>query len=164
MYKINKQNLLLRSNLFLFHTQDLALLWSIQNRNTLYTTIKRYVKKGILTRIIKGLYSTLPVDQVNKYALGTALIHRFCYVSCETVLSEEGVVNQEIIPVIFVSSVSLKIQIGGVEYIYRRLKPEILFDPDGVEKRDGYFVARKERAKRDMLYFNPKYYFDFDNE
>lgn len=57
----NKLNLLLRSSQNLFHTQDLALLWAVENRNTLYTTIKRYVKKGTLIKITKGLYSKKPL-------------------------------------------------------------------------------------------------------
>ena len=160
MTQITKLNLLLKSNQKLFHTQDLALLWEINNRNTLYTVIKRMVKRGVLTSLIKGLYSTIPVDEIDKFQLGGALIHRFCYVSCETVLEKEGVINQKVYPITFVSSVSQKIEFGGREYIYRKLKPEILFDPKGVGKKDGYFMATRERATSDMLYFNPKYYFD----
>lgn len=160
---MDKLSSLLRSNQTLFHTQDLALLWGVENRNTLYTTIKRYVKKGILIQIIKGLYSKIPVNEIDKYALGSALIHRFCYLSCETVLANDGVINQQILPITFVSSISLKIEFNGDLYVYRKLKPEMLFSPDGVEKRDGYFMATKERAISDMLYFNPKYYFDNKN-
>lgn len=152
--------MLLRSGRSLFHTQDLAVLWSIENRNTLYTTIKRYVQKGILISITKGLYSTLPMDQIDEYALGSALIHRFCYVSCETALVNTGVINQDIFPITLVSSVSLKIKLNNVEYLYRQAKPELLFDPIGVEKKNGYFMATKDRAVSDMLYFNPKYYLD----
>lgn len=157
---MNKLNILLKSSETLFHTQDLALLWGIQNRNTLYTTIKRYVQKGILIQIIRGLYSTVPIDEIDKFKLGTSLIHKFCYISCETVLFNEGVINQVVYPITFVSSVSLKIELNGVQYLYRQLKPEILMDSDGIIKKDGYFIATKERAISDMLYFNPKYYMD----
>ena len=40
MYKID---VLLKQDQKVFHTQDLALLWGIINKNTLYTTIKRYL-------------------------------------------------------------------------------------------------------------------------
>jgi len=160
MYNIDKQSLLLRSDRTLFHTQDLALLWSIENRNTLYTTIKRYVEKGVLIPVVKGLYSVKPIDQIDTYVLGSVLIHKYCYVSCETVLADTGVINQDIIPITFVSSISLKVKVGSVEYLYRQVKPEILFDSHGVEKKNGYFMATKDRAIRDMLYFNPKYYLD----
>ena len=160
MTQIAKLNILLKSNQILFHTQDLALLWGVYNRNTLYTTIKRYIKSGVLIKITKGLYSTVPVDEINKFELGTALIHKYCYISCETVLFHEGVINQIVYPVTFVSSVSLQIQFNGIQFIYRQARPEILFNPEGVEEKDGYFIATKERAISDMLYFNPKYYFD----
>ena len=157
---MNKLNLLLKSGETLFHTQDLALLWGITNRNTLYTTIKRDIKRGVLIHVTKGLYSTIPIDEIDRFQLGTALIHKFCYVSCETVLFQEGVINQAVYPITFVSSVSLKIEYGDTQYIYRQLKSEILFDPSGVERKDGYFMATKERAMSDMHYFDPKYYFD----
>lgn len=161
---MNKLDLLYRSKQKLFHTQDLALLWGVENRNTLYTTIKRYVKRGILTQIIKGLYSKVPFDEIDKYVLGSALIHKFCYVSCETVLAKEGVINQQVLSITFVSSVSVKIKLGDILFVYRKIKPEILLNPDGVEEKEGYFMATKERAISDMRYFNPKYYFDNKNE
>lgn len=162
--RVNKLNMLLKSGQNLYHTQDLAVLWGVTNRNTLYTTIKRYVKRGILIKLTKGLYSKVLLGEIDKYVLGTALIHKFCYVSCETVLAQEGVINQQILPVTFVSSVSIKIEFKGTLYIYRKLKPEILLDPAGVEKKDGYFIASKERAISDMLYFDPKYYLDNKND
>lgn len=164
MTQIDKLKLLLKSSQILFHTQDLAILWGIENKNTLYTTIKRYVKNGALTSIVKGLYSKIPTNQIDKYALGTALIHKYCYISCETVLSKEGIINQEIIPVTFVSSISTKIEFEGTLFIYRKLKPEKLFDSRGINKMNGYFIANKDRAISDMLYFNPKYYLDNKND
>ena len=153
----SKLNLLLKADLKLFHTQDLALLWGIENRNSLYTTIKRLVQKGVLIPIIKGLYSTLPLDKIDEFCLGSALIHKFCYVSCETILANRGVISQKVYPITFVSSVSQKIEFRGTWYVYRKMKPDRLFNPKGVEKMDGYFIASKQRAVSDMLYFNPNY-------
>lgn len=157
---MNKLNILLKSDRKLFHTQDLAVLWGITNRNTLYTTIKRYCQKGVLIPIFKGLYSTVPLVEISKFALGSALIHRYCYLSCETVLASEGVINQGIEAITFVSSVSLKVKLGDTQYLYRKMQPDILFNSIGIEKKDGYFIATKDRAISDMLYFDPKYYFD----
>ena len=160
MTQISKLNLLLKSGRKLFHTQDLAVLWAMENRNSLYTVIKRMVKRGILLPVIKGLYSTVPLNEINKYQLGTALIHKYCYVSLETVLFNEGIIHQKIYPITFVSSVSQKVEHDGVLYIYRKMKPELFFSPDGIEEKDGYFIASRDRAISDILYFNPKYYFD----
>lgn len=158
--RVNKLSQLLRSSEKLFHTQDLALLWGIENRNTLYTVIKRFVKKGILISIRKGLYSTVPVDEIDKLRLGPSLIHGFCYLSCETVLAREGVISQKIFPLTYVSASSQRIQEEDTLFVYRRMSDKYLYSPEGVKKEGEIYIAEKERAVADMLYFNPKYYFD----
>ncbi len=158
--KVNKLDRLIKSNQKLFHTQDLALLWEVTNRNTLYTAIKRLVKKGVLIPVVKGLYSTLPLEEIDDFALGTALIHKFSYISLETILEKEGVISQKIYPITFISSASQKIEFNQKLYNVRKLKNEFLLNPEGVSRRDNYFIASKERAIADMIYFNPKYYFD----
>ena len=160
MYKINKQSILLQSGQKLFHTQDLEVLWGINNKNTLYVTINRFIKRKILFKIIKGLYSTVPVGEIDKYKLGALLIHKYAYLSCESVLFNEGVIFQVPTSITYVSSVSKKIKFGDIYYSYRKMKPERLFDFNDVIKKDGYFVANTQRAIADMKYFNPKYYFD----
>ncbi len=45
-------------------TKELEEFWQIKNKNTLYTTIKRYVKQRILYRIEKGRYSTRSVEKL----------------------------------------------------------------------------------------------------
>ncbi|KKP31228.1 MAG: hypothetical protein UR21_C0013G0022 [Candidatus Woesebacteria bacterium GW2011_GWC2_31_9] len=105
---MNKLIPLLKSKQVLFHTQDIALLWGIKNRQTLRMTISRYVKKGILKSVTRGLYSTISVEDLNKYQLGASLIHRFSYLSCESILEQNGVINQKIYTLTYVSSISQK--------------------------------------------------------
>ena len=70
MYMIrNKAGALLQVDRQIFGSNDLAILWNISNRNTLLKTIERYVKRNILFRIYKGLYSTVPVEKLDKYLL-----------------------------------------------------------------------------------------------
>lgn len=157
---VNKLSQLLRSDRKLFHTQDLALLWGVENRNTLYTVIKRFVKNGALFAVRKGLYSTIPLAEVDKLRLGPALIHGFCYLSCETVLAKEGVISQKIFPLTYVSAFSQKIQEKDTLFVYRKMNDKYLYSPEGVKKEGEIYVAEKERAVADMLYFNPKYNFD----
>ena len=158
--KVNRLGQLIKSDQNLFHTQDLALLWEIANRNTLYTAIKRLVKKGVLIPVVKGLYSTLPLVEIDDFALGAALIHKFSYISLETVLEKEGVISQKIYPITFISSASQKIEFNQKLYRVKKLKNEFLFNPEGVDRKDGYFIASKERAVADMIYYNAEYYFD----
>lgn len=144
----------------IFHTQDLAILWGITNKNTLYTTISRLVKKGVLISLQKGLYATVPVEQLDPLKIGLAFLHRFAYLSTETVLSREGLISQVIYPLTFISDVSRKFKINEREYLVRRIKKEILFNPYGLMETDGVFLATPERAIADLLYFDPHYHFD----
>ena len=147
----------------LFHTQDLAILWQIDNKNTLYTTISRYVNKGVLNRIHKGFYSTVPFDALDAVELGISHLHTFSYLSCETVLFQHGIINQPANYITLVSSKSEKFAIRQYHYLARQMKPEYLYNPVGITKTQHYRVASAERAVADMLYFNPRYYFDAPN-
>jgi predicted transcriptional regulator of viral defense system len=157
MYRISE---LIKSKRKIFHTNDLGVLWHISNRNTLYTTIKRYVQKGVLVPIYKGLYATVPIDQLDPLELGRSIIHRFAYLTTESVLAENGIISQTIHAYTFVSSQNKKVSVGNWIFLYRRLKDEYLYNPAGVVKRSDSFIATTERAVADMLYFNPKYHFD----
>lgn len=157
---MDKLSKLLRRDQKLFHTQDLAVLWGIENKNTLRVTISRYIKKGILFKVYRGLYSLVAVEEIDKYLLGSKLVHRFCYLSCESVLFNEGVINQPPSAITFVSSLSRRIKINKTMYFFRKAKPEMLFNPRGVSLVNGYYRAGKERAVADMKYFRPSYYFD----
>jgi len=157
MYRID---ILLKEKRRLFHTSDLAFLWGISNKNTLYTTIKRYVKKGILIPIHKGFYSTIPLTRIDSYKVIQGYLHKYCYISCETVLFNHGVIFQKGDYITVVSDVSKKIVLENQSYIIRRLKDNYLYNDRGVDNIDGIAVASLERAVADMLYFNPSYYFD----
>lgn len=157
MYKIDA---LLKLDRKLYHTRDLALLWNIRNANTLYTTIARYVRKGILIPIHKGFYSTVPPDQLDPYELGAGLLHAWSYVSCETVLFTHGVISQAPQAITLVSSVSRSMTAGAHRYLVRRMKPEFLHQPGGITQTNGVFVATLSRAIADVLYFHPRYHFD----
>ncbi len=157
MYKINE---LLKLDRKLYHTNDLAILWKTANKNTLYTTIKRYVQKGILVPIYKGLYATVPMGNLDPLELGKAVIHRYTYLSTESVLAQAGVIAQATYAYTFVSDISKKVTIDSMSFFYRQLKPVYLNNPAGIVNQKGMFVATPERAAADMLYFNPKYHFD----
>jgi hypothetical protein len=171
MYRINndktsaldKLAILLRQERKLFHTSDLALLWQISNKNTLYTTIKRYVKKGVLISVCKGFYSTVPLSLVNPVKLGIAFLHKFAYLSAETVCFQAGVINQSVSYITLISSVSKKFKLNNQWYLSRKMKDEFLFNNLGVNTAAGFKKAGLERAVADLLYYNPNYYFDNKN-
>jgi hypothetical protein len=157
MYRIRE---LIQLDRKIFHTGDLAVLWDIYSKNTLYTTIKRYVKKGILIPVYKGLYSTVPLSRLDPLELGKAIIHRFTYLSTESVLSQAGIIFQATYAYTFVSDLPKKITVDSMSFLFRKLKPEYLHNPLGILNQNGIFMASPERAVADMLYFNPRYHFD----
>ncbi|MBU3918624.1 hypothetical protein KKC63_01825 [Patescibacteria group bacterium] len=158
--KQSKLNLLLKSPKNLFHTQDLFLLWAIDSKNTLYTTIMRYVKKGVLIRIQKGLYSKTPLGQIDPVEIGMAFLHSFSYLSTETILSQVGVISQPIPYITLISNQSKKFKIKNHFYISRQMKNAFLFNEAGIIEKNNIKQATLERAVADMLYFSPKYHFD----
>ena len=151
---------LARTGEIIFHSKDLANLWNIAQSNTLHTTIKRYVQKGLLFRIYKGMYSLKPVDQLDPLLLGIKALHSYAYMSCETVLARAGVIQQQITAIMLVSSVSKTFQIGSIRFRSRKLADQFLFNPAGIVSDQGINTATFERAVADMLYFNPRTYFD----
>lgn len=157
MYRINKLSRLDRK---LYHSGDLAVLWGIFNKNTLYTAIKRYAKNGVLFPIYKGLYSTVPIDEMDPLELGAAIAHKYTYLSTESVLAKAGVIYQIVHKHTFISDFSREITAGGSIFIYRKIKDDFLLNPSGITNQNGVFVASTERAAADLLYLNPNYHFD----
>jgi hypothetical protein len=157
MYKLNE---LIKFDRKLYHSNDLAILWGITNRNTLYTTIKRYVQKGILIPVFKGLYATVPVSQLDPRALGQAIIHKKTYLTTESVLAQAGVITQTSYKYTFVSNISKEVTVDNMTFLYRQMQDIYLNNNTGIEAGDGFFTATVERAVADMLYFNPTYHFD----
>ena len=157
MYKID---VLLKQNRKLFHTSDLSILWGTDNLNTLYTTIKRYIERGILIPVHKGLYSVIPLDQLDPIVLGMIALHTYAYVSCETVLTNSGINFQSGEATTLVSSVSKRFSLAGHTYIVRKMTDRFLYNDAGVQRLDGVLTASLLRAVTDMLYFHPTAYFD----
>lgn len=157
---MNKYETLLKQDKKTFHADDLALLWGIDNQGTLNMTLKRFVDRGILIRIHKGFYSTAPVSKLNLLDLGFAYLNTYSYVSLETILAREGLIFQDIKYITFVSSKSDTFELNGVKYKSRQLKDIFLNNTAGVTKVGNHYEATVERAVADILYYNPKYYFD----
>lgn len=155
-----KQKILLQSGQKIFTTAALALLWDISNRNSLIKTIERYVNRGILFRIYKGLYSTLPLEKLNEYEIGCAIGGPFSYISAETVLSKNGIILQDIKKVTLFAKKQKEVTIGQTTYLCRYLNNQYLLNRVGIKDEDGYAVATVERALADIRHINPKFFVD----
>jgi len=160
---IQRLKILLNQDRRLFTTSDLSLLWSIENKNTLLTTIKRYNFKGILTRAIRGVYSTVPLDKLDPYELGCAVCGPFSYISAETVLQNKGIIMQNVNKITLFGKKSKDIIINNTNFLCRYLNPSFLLNREGIFIKDKYSIASPERAISDLLFINPKYYIDNTN-
>lgn len=160
----DKIGILIQQPQKLFHTSDLKVLWNISNQNTLYKKITRLIKKGVLISVQKGFYSVVPLNQLDPIEIGFRAINHFSYLSTESVLSKNGIINQSSTKITFVSSSPANFNINGTDYLVRQLKPQCLNNTIGIIQNDkGVFVATTERAIADMLYFQPNYHFDADS-
>ena len=144
----------------IFTVQDVATIWKIKNRQTLRMLLARYVKRGILYRIWRGLYSTVDPKEIDPLLIGIKILHRYAYISCETVLFDTGLINQRPTEITIVSNVSKRFSLLGHQYRSRKMVDGALYDTTGIILRDGVRMATPGRAKRDMTYFNPKKYYD----
>jgi len=135
----------------LFHAGDLANLWGIQKPDTLHTTLSRYVKQGLLHRVYKGLYSIKALDTIHPWLVGLKAIHGYAYISTETILYAEGIINQKPSCVTLISGTSMRFRIHAVPYYSRRMADAFLYNPAGIEMKDGMRRASAERAVADLL-------------
>lgn len=160
---MDKISILLQQSQKLFHTSDLKTIWNINKTKTLYQTIYRLIKKKNIFRIQKGFYSIVPIDQLDPIEIGFRSIKSFSYLSTESVLSKNGIINQSPNKITFISSTSANFSINNNLYLVRQLKSHCLNNSIGITQNNkGVFVATTERAVADMLYFQPNYHFDAD--
>jgi predicted transcriptional regulator of viral defense system len=162
MRNTDKIKILLQRDQRIFTISDLALLWEIDNRNTLRKSIQRYVDREILFRIYKGLYSTLPLGELDKYELGCAVSGAFSYVSGESVLAKEGLIMQDIKKITLFGKKKKEVEIGGNVYLCRYLNDKYLLNRVEIDDQKGYAIASIERALADLRYINPKFFIDND--
>jgi len=157
MYRINK---LIATGKKIFYIDDLRLIWKVRKSNTLYTMLKRYVQKGILYRIKKGIYSYIDTEKLDILEVANFLIKKYCYLSTETILKREGVIFQESNQLTFVSNYSAKLFYKNYLIRVRKLDDKYLYNDLGITKKETHNEASLERAVADILYFNPRFYFD----
>ncbi|MBI2645284.1 hypothetical protein HYW94_03885 [Candidatus Uhrbacteria bacterium] len=144
----------------IFHASDLAHIWNIHNPSTLHMTLARYASGGLIHRIQKGLYAIKKPTDLNPYLLGIKALHGPAYISCETVLFDNGIINQPPRFISMVSGTSRRFSLLGNEYHSRTLSDAFLFNDAGIEIHNGVRTASVPRAVADTLYFNPKKHLD----
>ncbi len=153
----DRMSTLLRSKNTVFTFQELSLIWSETDANLVKKYAYRYVKMGKLYAIRKGTYAK--DKNYDRLELATK-IYTPAYISLETVLGKEGVVFQQYERIFVASYLSREISCDGQTYVFRRMKDAILTNTLGLEKKDNYYIASKERGFLDTVYLNKDYHFD----
>jgi hypothetical protein len=149
--------ILLRSSKTVFSTKDAALLWGEERENIVSGRLNKYVKAGKLVRVRRGLYTK--DKNYDRFELATR-IYTPAYISFETVLTRAGV-NFQYYGNIFVASyVNREITVAGQTITFVRMKNYVLSNTAGIEHKEGYDMATKERAFLDRIYVSKDYHFD----
>jgi hypothetical protein len=143
-----------------FDLKDLAYLLKENNYNNLKSKISYYVKKWYLERIRRWIFVK---ENFCKFELACK-IYTPSYISFETVLLKSWIIYQYDETIYIASYLSRNIEIKYkwkiINICYRKLKDELLYDDDWIEKKDFYSIASKDRAIKDMKYLKGDFYFD----
>jgi len=156
---VKKANILsiLRSNNTVFSFKEILLTSEESNPSLLRRRIYYYIKNGQLYGIRRGLYAK--DKNYNKLELATKIFIP-AYVSFETVLAEAGIVFQYYGQIFVASYQTKEINCDGQIFSFKKLKSDVLNNSYGIENKDYYSIASKERAFLDVVYLNKDYYFD----
>ena len=148
---------LLRSPKTIFSIKDVALLWREDREDTISNRLNKYTKAGKLVRVHRGIYAK--DKNYNRFELATR-IYTPAYISFETVLIGAGINFQYYSNIFVASYVNREIAIGNQKITFVRIKNYVLSDTTGIERKDGYAIATKERAFLDRIYISKDYHFD----
>lgn len=149
--------ILLRSSKTVFSTKDVALLWRESKKATVTQRLGKYVQAKKLIRIHRGFYAK--DANYDRLELATR-IYTPSYVSFETVLTREGI-NFQFYNTIFVASyIKREIKVKDQKIQFIRIKDYVLSSSAGVEHKNGYAIATRERAFLDRIYISKDYHFD----
>lgn len=115
-----------------------------------------FTKVGKLKRLHQGIYAKEgynPLELANK-------LYKPSYISLETVLAKGNVVFQYYKTIFVVSYLTRTIKVNNTTIQYRQMKGDVLTNLQGIEQKEGYFIAMLERAFLDAIYIYKNYHFD----
>lgn len=134
-----------------FSISDLEKISGLE-KDSLLVSLSRLEKQEEIERIGQGLYK-LPDEAVDAKKIATE-IYSPSYISFESALSSYGILSQTPYDLFLATTNrSKKTEFLGQEIIYRKIKKELFFGYDLIE---GVYIAKKEKAILDTLYFIDK--------
>lgn len=139
-----------------FTLDEISLYFPNIPYENLRSSIRYFTNAGKLKRLHQGIYAKTgynPFEFANK-------LYRPSYISLETVLARGGVTFQYYETIFVVSYLTREVTLKDINIQYRQMKRGILTNPEGVEEKEGYFIATLERAFLDAVYIYRNYHFD----
>lgn len=134
-----------------FSISDLEKISGLK-KDSLLVSLSRMEKQKNIERIGQGLYK-LPDSLVDVRKIASE-VYPPAYISFESALSQYGILSQAPYDLFLATTNrSKKTEIVGQEIFYRKIKKELLFGFDLIE---GVYIAKKEKALLDTLYFVDK--------
>ncbi len=158
---LRKIEQLLVSSQAVFTVQDLATLWKVSNKVSLYSNIRYYLETGRLKKVHKGVYVVGELDEISSFEVAQKLITP-SYVSYYTALAAHGIIFQlySSIHSMALQSKQLNIFSKNEKFVYHKLKEKVFYNSLGIEDRTKYLIAGPERAVCDSLYLTSDLAFD----
>jgi hypothetical protein len=121
-------------------------------RESARTTASRLVKRGILVRLQRDLY-TLANRKYSLFSLANAL-YQPSVISLETALNYWGIIVQVPQTIFSIAQGSYRCVVDNTEFVYRRMFPELF--RFGQVKAEDFFIVEPEKALLDTLYMKSK--------
>ncbi len=118
--------------------------------------MNRCVRSGRLLNLRRGVYVK---PNYNPLELACCL-YTPSYVSGEYVLQRAGVVFQYDSAITMISYLGREVKIDSQNYVYHKIKAEVMINPKGLIQKDNLTIATPERALLDMMYLYKNYYVD----
>lgn len=140
-----------------FTIDEIGQITQTRNRESLHNSLRYLARVGKIHRIRRGIYSL--DKEYSELELAQRLVIP-SYVSLYTALGIHGINFQYHRDITSIALYNKTMNVDDRTYKYHRIKPEIFYLPDGIEKREYYNMASPERAVVDTLYFFPEHYFD----
>jgi predicted transcriptional regulator of viral defense system len=142
-----------------------SLFTAKETRDAMSRKIALLVKKGWLLRLKKGLYlvltdiTTLGTNDLSEYVIAQAL-HKDSYVSFENALQYHGLFDQMLSTVGNVTTTyARRHTVQQTTYVFSQVKPDLYFGfTEEVIGSYSVYIAEKEKALLDMLYFKTSAY------
>lgn len=139
-----------------FTLDELSLLFPGIPYHNLRRRLHYFVKTGKLQRPHQGIYAK---TEYNSCELANK-IYKPSYISLETVLVKGGVVFQYYERIFAASYLTREVTVGSITIQYLRIKENVLTNMQGIEQKEGYFIATLERAFLDAVFIYKDYHFD----